>query len=344
MSRARPALKRRFAGLSLVALLAISGPFGAARADPLTIPVRTRMIDHFKVGSTETRFGQLEFVGGLELTSSNDTLGAMSSIVIGPDRSSFLGVMDTGEWYWGRIERDEGGTPVGIADFSVATLLTGHGDVAKAKWLVDAEGLAMRGDQVLVSFERDARVDIYPADDPSATGPVGSLPILIPAGELRTNRGLEAIATAPVDSPLAGAAVIVSERSLNPEGDIFAAVLEGPRKGVFFVRRHAPFDVTDAAFLPDGDLLLLERRFSIAGGLGMRIRRINGAAIRPGETVGGDVLMDVDFGHQIDNMEGLDAAVGADGQIYLTLVSDDNHSMLQRNLMLEFRLVGGLEE
>lgn len=337
-------MKRGFGGIAFAALLAVLGPLHAVRADPLTIPVRTRIVDHFKVGSTETRFGQLQFIGGLELTSPSGALGAMSSIVIGPDRTSFLGVMDTGEWYRGRIERDEAGIPTGIADFSVATLLTGDGDVDNAKWLVDAEGLAVRDDQVLVSFERDARVDIYPADDPAATQPIGSLPILIPERELRANRGLEAIAAAPVDSPLAGAAVIVSERSLDPEGNVFAAVLEGPRKGVFFVRRHAPFDITDAAFLPDGDLLLLERRFSIAGGLGMRIRRIDGAAIRPGETVDGEVLMDADFGHQIDNMEGLDASVGADGEIYLTLVSDDNHSMLQRNLMLEFRLVSGPEE
>jgi hypothetical protein len=36
---------------------------------------------------------------------------------------------------------------------------------------------------------------------------------------------------------------------------------------VFFVKRHPPFDITDGDFLPNGDLLLLERRFSIARAL-----------------------------------------------------------------------------
>jgi hypothetical protein len=31
---------------------------------------------------------------------------------------------------------------------------------------VDAEGMVLRGDEVLVSFERRHRVDIYPADRP----------------------------------------------------------------------------------------------------------------------------------------------------------------------------------
>ncbi len=42
--------------------------------------------------------------------------------------------------------------------------------------------------------------------------------------------------------------------------------------------------------------------------------------------------------YQIDNMEGLDIWTRADGATMLSLMSDDNHSILQRNLYLEFRL------
>ena len=55
--------------------------------------------------------------------------------------------------------------------------------------------------------------------------------------------------------------------------------------------------------------------------------------------VDGDVLIDVDLSHQIDNMEGLDVVAMADDDIRIIVVSDDNHSILQRNLMLEFRLL-----
>jgi hypothetical protein len=38
-------------------------------------------------------------------------------------------------------------------------------------------------------------------------------------------------------------------------------------------------------------------------------------------------------------MEGIDAHVTAEGDTMLTMVSDDNFSMLQRTLLLQFRLV-----
>ena len=43
--------------------------------------------------------------------------------------------------------------------------------------------------------------------------------------------------------------------------------------------------------------------------------------------------------HRIDNMEGLDAWVRADGATIVSLLSDDNQSFLQRTIYLEFRLL-----
>jgi hypothetical protein len=309
-------------------------------AEDQTLPVNSRLISNFKVGSDQTRFGAFEFIGGLELSSPSSMLGAMSAIRLSADRQSFLGVMDTGFWYAGRFERGLKGELTGIVDFSVASMLDADGESSEEKWRVDAEGLAVRGDEVLVSFERRSRVDVYPADAPGSSRPTGTLPLQIPSKELRNNRGLEAIMVAPAASPLAGEVVVVSERSLDANGDIYAAVLTGPTKGVFFVKRHPPYDVTDGDFLPNGDLLLLERRFSIAEGIGMRIRRIDASRLGAGNLVDGPVVLEADFGDQIDNMEGLDVSEDEDGKVFVTLVSDDNHSILQRNLVLEFRYVG----
>ena len=62
-------------------------------------------------------------------------------------------------------------------------------------------------------------------------------------------------------------------------------------------------------------------------------------SIAPNALVDGPALFDADLGHEIDNMEGIDAHVGPDGETVLTLVSDDNFSMLQRTLLLQFTLV-----
>jgi hypothetical protein len=156
--------------------------------------------------------------------------------------------------------------------------------------------------------------------------------------ELEGNQSLEALMIGPPGSPLAGAAVLVTERSLDKDGNMLAAILEGPLKGRFTVRHSDGFDTSDGVFLPGGDLLLLERRFDFAHGIGMRLVRIDGATIKPGALVDGRVIFEANADDQIDNMEGIDAFRADDGSIHLIMVSDDNHSILQRNLMLEFRM------
>jgi hypothetical protein len=43
--------------------------------------------------------------------------------------------------------------------------------------------------------------------------------------------------------------------------------------------------------------------------------------------------------YQIDNMEGLSIHVDSVGATVLTLISDDNLSILQRTVLLQFKLV-----
>ncbi|OJF92398.1 hypothetical protein AX760_06040 [Pararhizobium antarcticum] len=304
-----------------------------------TVPVSSRQITNFKIGSDQKRFGALEFVGGLEMSSSNALFGAMSAIRFRVDTTSFLSVLDTGHWLQGSVTRDPQGRLSGLADVTVTSMMDRQGRSERVKQMMDSEGLAFRNGQALVSFEQQHRVDVYPDPGFAQARPVASLPILIPKSALRGNRGLETVVVSPAGSPLAGATVIVSELSVDKADHLYAAVLDGPRKGVFAVVQKDPFAITDGAFLPNGDLLLLERRFSFAEGIGMQIRRIAGDTIKAGAVVDGTVILSADMGYQIDNMEGLDVVVLPDGEIRVIVVSDDNHSILERNLMLEFRLI-----
>lgn len=70
----------------------------AARAEPAReiVPVKSRQISQFRVGSNERLFGALEFIGGIEMTSANPLFGALSAIRFLPDGQSFVAVMDTG--------------------------------------------------------------------------------------------------------------------------------------------------------------------------------------------------------------------------------------------------------
>ena len=69
--------------------------------------------------------------------------------------------------------------------------------------------------------------------------------------------------------------------------------------------RVSPFRPTGATTLPEGDLLVLERRFSILGGLGIRIRRIDQAKVRPDALLEGEAVAEFRPPSIYDNMEGI---------------------------------------
>jgi hypothetical protein len=327
---------------SIAAIAALTyitvGLLPVASAEIERIEVASRLIKNFQIGSEETHFGPLEFVGGLEMTSPARNLGALSALRFLSPGGDFIGVADTGFWFFGAVARDVQGKPTGFENFLMTQMVDRSGNTNGRKWEVDAEGLAVRDGVATVGFERDHRVSQFAiaADDMQAS--LRDLDFVVPARELRQNRGFETVAYAAPDGPLQGALVIVSEKSLDKTGNIFAAILGGPKQGIFTVKRNGEFDITDGAFLPSGDLLLLERSFSMASGIRMRLRRIEADSIAKGTVADGPVLIEADMGFQIDNMEGLEVWRRGDGALMVSLISDDNHSMLQRNLYLEFIL------
>jgi hypothetical protein len=159
------------------------------------------------------------------------------------------------------------------------------------------------------------------------------------ARRLPFNKGLEALVMVPKGQPLAGTLIGISERGLDGEGNILAFLIGGKTPGQFSLHRSDKFDVSDATLLPSGELLVLERKFSFLGGVGIRIRSIPMRTVAPGAVVDGPVIFTADLGNEVDNFEGIDSHVTGEGETVITLVSDDNFSMIQRNLLLQFTLV-----
>jgi hypothetical protein len=325
--------------IATAVLVVAAAAFAASAGAPLeTIAVKSRPITEFRIGREDTAFGPLEFVGGLEMVASESDFGALSAFRFTGAGSDFIGVADTGFWFYGRIDRDGDGRPYGVSDFRMEQMVGPDGAVVRHKWEVDAEGLEVSDGVATVGFERDHRVAQFKIRPGSMTTAFRNLDFVVPAQELRMNRGFETVTRAPADGPLKGVLVVVSEKSLDKDGNIFAAIIQGPHKGVFTVRRSGDFDITDGAFLPNGDLLLLERSFTVAEGVKMRLRRIKAEAIAKGSVTDGPILLEADMAYQIDNMEAMDVWRRADGALMVSLMSDDNHSILQRNLYLEFVL------
>ncbi len=268
-------------------------------------------------------------------------MGAMSSIRFLPDGEHFITVMDTGYWAQGKIIRGKAGKLQAISDFSIHEMIGPPGYQQDRKGFMDAEGLVLDGNDLLVSFEHKDRIDRYPLGAFEASSPLASQkPHLVKGQILQSNGGMEALLRAPLDGPLAGSLIFVSEKTYNDAGDFIAGVQSGPKKGSFFIKREPPYNITDGVFLPDGSFLLLERSLGLTSGIGVRVRRFGSTAIEgKGETIDGVTIFEAGYWQEIDNMEGIDVIKAPEGDLRIILISDDNHSMLERNLMLEFRLL-----
>ena len=315
----------------------ISTPLGTP---PIAIEVRAEPIKAFDSHDpSRLRFGQLEFRGGLTLKSPYREFGGLSAIRIASDGAQFISLSDHGRWFRGRLIYD-GARPVAIADPVMAPILGPDGQPLAARGWHDTESIAGDGGTLYVGIETVNQIVQfdYGRDGLLARGH----PIPVPPGirTLPPNKGLEALVFVPRNQPMGGTLIAISERGLDKTGNLRAFLIGGPTPGTFSIKRIENFDVSDAALLPSGDLLVLERSFSWPEGLLVLIRRIKIADVRPGAVVDGPVLFEADLGFEIDNMEGLAVHQTTAGEIVLTMISDDNFSPLQRTELLQFTLVG----
>lgn len=301
----------------------------------VAVEIDARPISAFDPRDSRTRFGALEFRGGLELTSPHRDFGGVSAIRLMADGTRFLAVTDHGRWLRGRIVYD-GKRPGQVADAEIAPVLGPDGRPLGARRWRDIESMAEDGGTIYVGVERANQIlrFNYARDGLRARG----RPIAVPSGvrELPHNRGLEALVFVPRGLPLSGTLIAIGEGG-DENGLAAGFLIGGPSPGSFSVRRSDDFDITDAA-LAGSDLLILERRFTMLRGAATRIRRIPLEALKPGAVVDGPILLEADMGYQIDNMEGM-AVHRAGGETVLTLISDDNFSPIQRTLLLQFTLM-----
>ena len=336
-------LSRAAAFMAMLALVLIPAAAQAPRAvdDVERIVIRSQAIEVFDPREPErSRFGALQFRGGLMLESSHRGFGGLSGVRVAAGGEHFVAVTDKGNWLRARIAyRNK--MPIAIADAEMAPILGADGKSLRSRGWYDAEALAEGGGAYYVGIERVnqiVRFDIA-KDGLRARG----RPIAVPPGMklLPHNQSIECLELMPKGGPLAGALIAISERGLDPQGNLMGFIIGGPQAGgsAFSLRRSDDFDVSDCAATPDGRLLVLERRFSWARGLAVRIRSVALAAIKPGALVDGRELIVADMGQQIDNMEALSVHREASGALVLTLISDDNFSPLQRTLLLQFTLV-----
>lgn len=331
--------------MAACAVIAMAAPAGAdeavADADvPVPITIDAKPIAAFNPRAPEQRrFGMVEYLGGLELTSSYRKFGGLSAIRVEADGQHFVSLTDKGRWLTGRIVYDRGQL-AGIAEAMMAPMLGPDGRTLESRRWHDTESLAERDGWLYVGIEGANRIVRF---DFARRGFLARAEVVPSAPGIRylpQNKGLEALAFAPRAGKLAGALIGFSERGLDRNGNLKAFLMGGATPGEFSVRRRDDFDISDSVTLPSGDVLLLERRFTWWTGIAIRLRRIAISDIAPGALVDGADLLYADLGYEIDNMEGVSVHTDANSAVILTMISDDNFNhLLQRTILLQFRLL-----
>lgn len=114
--------------------------------------------------------------------------------------------------------------------------------------------------------------------------------------------------------------------------------VRAPRRGFrFSYRPPQGFRPTDIAELPDGRLVVLNRKVSIREGFTAAVTILDRGDVRRGRTVAGREIARFAAPVLHDNFEAV-AAVREGGKTILWIASDDNRWWPQQSLLLKFRL------
>ena len=322
----------------IAAIFAAALMASPASADPIT--VNAVQITHFAGAGIGERTQGLLFRGGLELHSVTDTFGGLSGIgFIGTDNHLVM-VSDRGNFVSGQLIYDDKGAPLSLIGAGINAIQNSKGADLPRAFARDAEALTVierpGGTAVArVGFENLTRVADFQIVDGVPTGPAIEVTIPEWLTKTRTNESLEAVCVAPSSSPIAGSTLLLTEGVIDNDGAHSGWLLGKNDKGPMSYRSGDATSPTDCAFLPNGDLLVLERGVVLVN-FAARLVRINAADVHPGAEMKGEVLFEM-VGGDLDNMEGL-AVHETGGETRITLVSDNNFNDWERNLLLEFAL------
>lgn len=275
------------------------------------------------------RVGDLVFEGGVALSSPDPAFGGFSSLHVAGDHVTLLS--DEGNIVRFRLGPD---WRVRDAHFSALPDGPGHGWDKRDR---DSEAMSVdsRNGAVWVAFENSNALWRY---DPALTR--AEAHVVAPAMRAwPLNEGPEAMTLLP-----GGGMVAIAETTAWPHARGRAGILfrgdptVAPRRGFRFAMLPPPgYDPSDMALLPDGRWLILYRRLH-----GVRFEAklaiVDPPRVRRGATVAGRVIAYLAAPLLHDNFEGV-AVTRTGTATIIWLVSDDNRTpLLQRSLLLKFRL------
>lgn len=316
----------RIAVLILLAIIAAGGERRYSRNSSQSIELVPLRLDASK--PDHRKVGALTFLNGWELRSNNSDFGGISALsALGDNR--FLAVSDAGTLIGftlanGKMERS-----------FIAALPGAQGEQLDFRDR-DSEGMAYDASSghIWISYEaRHAVRRLSPS-----LGRVDGVTRLPFTKDWRANGGVEAIARLND-----GRFVLFSETHQRADGSNSAYIYSGDpvEQGVrytsFGYRAPKGYRPTDATVLPDGRLLILNRRIAFPQGFSAKLAVLDPTEIQSGEVATPKVIARIAPPLLVDNMEGL-SVTQENGRLIVWMASDNNFTALQRTILMKFAL------
>ena len=312
--------------LFILATLAIGGARTTYKNISQNIALTPLLLD--ETNPKRTSVGGLSFLGAWELRSDNGDFGGISALVALKD-GRLLGVSDAGALIGFGMSGDVRADRPFIAALPGAF---GKGITYKDR---DSEGIAYDAvsGRVWVSYEHKHAIRRFPASMSRVDG-------MIRPATMRgwpRNSGAEALVRLNDGRFLAFA-------EGGPDDGIYPAIQfsgdpveAGTTQYSFRYRPTQGYRITDASQLPDGRLLVLERRIGFPEGFTAKLLILDPIKIVRDATVAGEIIATLAPPLLVDNMEGL-AITQEKGRTIIWLISDNNFNAIQRTLLLKFAL------
>jgi hypothetical protein len=247
--------------------------------------------------------------------------GGWSGIEISAQGTQMTVISDRGQIAEATLERSGG--QLSGARITSNNALSGPEGAPLRRFAADAEGLAIAEDgRAFISFEHQHRIMEVDRATGRTSGRI-NLPFRAALGD---NAGIEALAVGPDGTLYALAENPPSGGAAYP----LHAYADGQWRVAAHIPQRGPFVPVGADFDPLGRLWVLERALTLVG-FRSRIRMF---VIDPRAPV--EVTVLTTFPSQHDNLEGISLWQDAQGQLHLTMVSDDNFLRIQQTQIVEY--------
>ncbi len=273
------------------------------------------------------KVGQLTFTHAWDISSFNEKFGGFSALTRLPD-GRFIAVSDAG-WLAGFTLENN------IARNSfIVPMPEAYGQIRNFADR-DSESIVYNPDsgRYWVGYEGKAAIRRFP---PSFAR---SEAIIRPDAMQKWggNSGAEAMVRLTD-----GRFIVFSEGHDLPDGSYEALLYSGDptepgsQMQSFGYRPPDGFKITDAALMPDGRVMTLNRRIAFPEGFSAAVAIFDPIDIQAGRTVQPAEIARLASPLLVDNMEGLMIEQDGNGQTILWMISDNNFAIWQRTLLMRF--------